>query len=176
MYLPQLVLPLTDHSCGVQVLYGWRWPQCCGDGQLRRCVGGLHKPGQRVRPVRRRRGSAQVRQYGRQCSFGRLERSRVGRLVQQGDWRVSASISQFFFLPRCMSAWRACAAPHHACVPVDVRCRRSTVGGCFRIVAGAYNSSGGGAGARTSDSLGGNVASGSSSALLRGSFNTAKGV
>jgi hypothetical protein len=55
-------------------------------------------------------------------------------------------------------------------------CRRSTVGGGFKNVASAYNSFVGGGGARTSDSLGGNLASGSGSAVLGGSFNTAKGV
>ncbi len=67
-------------------------------------------------------------------------------------------------------------APHDACVSVDVRCRRSTVGGGFKIVAGAYNSFVGGGGAGTSDSLGGNVASGSWSVVFGGSFNTAKSV
>ena len=53
---------------------------------------------------------------------------------------------------------------------------RSTVGGGFKNVASAYNSFVGGGGARTADNLGGNVASGSWSAVLGGSFNTANGV
>jgi hypothetical protein len=50
------------------------------------------------------------------------------------------------------------------------------VGGGFKNVASAYNSFVGGGGARTLDNLGGNVASGSWSAILGGSFNTAVGV
>ena len=68
---------------------------------------------------------------------------------------------------------------HYACFLVCVcvwRCRLSTVGGGFFNTASAYNSFVGGGGARTSDSLGGNVASGSWSAVLGGSFNTAKGM
>ncbi len=63
-----------------------------------------------------------------------------------------------------------------SCVRVHWGCRRSTVGGGFKNAASAYNSFVGGGGARTSDSLGGNMASGSWSAVLGGSFNTAKGV
>ena len=55
-------------------------------------------------------------------------------------------------------------------------CRRSTVGGGFKNAARAYNSFVGGGGARTSDSLGGNLASGSWSAVLGGTFNTANGM
>ncbi len=50
------------------------------------------------------------------------------------------------------------------------------MGGGFKNVASAYNSFVGGGGAQKSDSLGGNLASGSWSAVLGGSFNTAKGV
>ncbi len=49
------------------------------------------------------------------------------------------------------------------------------MGGGFHNVASAYSSFVGGGGARASDSLGGNLASGSWSAVLGGSFNTAKG-
>ena len=52
----------------------------------------------------------------------------------------------------------------------------STVGGGWKNVASGYNSFIGGGGAQTSDSNGGNVASGSWSAVLGGSFNTAKGM
>ncbi len=55
-------------------------------------------------------------------------------------------------------------------------CRLSTVGGGFKNVASAYNSFVGGGGAQKSDELGGTLASGSWSAVLGGSFNTAKGV
>ncbi len=54
--------------------------------------------------------------------------------------------------------------------------RYSTVGGGFKNVASAYNSFVGGGGARAADNLGGNLASGSWSAVLGGSFNTARGV
>ena len=50
------------------------------------------------------------------------------------------------------------------------------MGGGLNNVASAYNSFVGGGGARTSDSRGGNLASGDWSAVLGGSFNTAKGV
>ncbi len=53
--------------------------------------------------------------------------------------------------------------------------RHSAVGGGFKNVASAYNSFVGGGGARTSDSVGGNLASGSWSAVLGGSSNVAKG-
>ena len=49
------------------------------------------------------------------------------------------------------------------------------MGGGYKNVASAYNSFVGGGGARASDSLGGNLASGSWSAVLGGSFNTAQG-
>ena len=52
----------------------------------------------------------------------------------------------------------------------------STVGGGWKNVASGFNSFIGGGGAQTSDSNGGNVASGSWSAVLGGSFNTAKGM
>ncbi len=59
---------------------------------------------------------------------------------------------------------------------VGVRGRRySAVGGGFKNVASAYNSFVGGGGAQRRDSLGGNLASGSWSAVLGGSFNTAQG-
>ena len=51
----------------------------------------------------------------------------------------------------------------------------STVGGGWKNVASGFNSFIGGGGAQTSDSNGGNVALGSWSAVLGGSFNTAKG-
>ena len=52
------------------------------------------------------------------------------------------------------------------------------MGGGFSNVASAYNALVGGEGARMSDiySLGGNLAAGSWSVVLGGSFNTAKGV
>ena len=50
------------------------------------------------------------------------------------------------------------------------------MGGGWKNVASGYNSFIGGGGAQTSDSNGGNVASGSWSAVLGGSFNTAKGM
>ena len=66
-------------------------------------------------------------------------------------------------------------SPQRVCVCVLGR-RWSTVSGGFKNVASADNSFVGGGGARTVDNLGGNVASGNWSAVLGGSFNTAKGV
>ncbi len=67
--------------------------------------------------------------------------------------------------PRCVRVWVCIWGRSY-----------SSVGGGFKNVGSAYNSFVGGGGARTADNLGGTVASGRWSAVLGGSFNTAKGV